>query len=252
MQNLRALTKGILKRVEEQTGKSVQFLRDEKLPLLATLQMARNGADFHVLRYRPSNDPLDYLVVFQASFVLRLFENEPSQRFDFSPAPDASNRVEPLLAAGQSLSAIDKQVMPEFASMVAQWTLMNLRSLPIGMRVDQWIASEYPELIEQQLASIAIQQQQNLDLFSYHRGKLTIPTTLMGSIAAYALFADHLAGEGTYAVPYAAAGLLSQGEQLMSVWNHVPNDPRHDRELVDRWAETDGLSGWYNWIPYRP
>lgn len=51
MQHLRAVRKGILKRVEERTGRSIQFLRDEKLSLLATLQMARNGADFHVLRY---------------------------------------------------------------------------------------------------------------------------------------------------------------------------------------------------------
>lgn len=49
MQNLRAATKGILKRVEEQTGKSIQFMRDEKLSLIATLQMARNGADFHAI-----------------------------------------------------------------------------------------------------------------------------------------------------------------------------------------------------------
>ena len=35
MQHLRAATKGILKRVEEQTGKSIGFMRDEKLSLLA-------------------------------------------------------------------------------------------------------------------------------------------------------------------------------------------------------------------------
>lgn len=52
MKHLLAATRGILKRVEEQTGKSIQFMRDEKLSLLATLQMARNGADYHVLRYR--------------------------------------------------------------------------------------------------------------------------------------------------------------------------------------------------------
>ncbi len=60
MKNLRPVTKGILERVEEITGKSIQFLRDDKLSLLSTIQMARNGADYHVLRYRPSNDPIDY------------------------------------------------------------------------------------------------------------------------------------------------------------------------------------------------
>src|SRR5450755_2989240 len=101
MQHLRAATKGILKRVEERTGKSIEFMRDEKLSLLATLQMARNGAEFHVLRYRPTDEPLDYMVAFQAGFVLRLFENEPSKRFDFAPSPTAGQYVEPLLAAEQ-------------------------------------------------------------------------------------------------------------------------------------------------------
>ena len=66
MQNLQSVTKGILKRVEEVTGKSIQFMRDDNLAVLSTLQMARNGAEFHVMRYRPSNDPIDYFVAFQA------------------------------------------------------------------------------------------------------------------------------------------------------------------------------------------
>jgi len=116
MKNLRAVTKGILNRVEEQTGKTIQFMRDENLKVLATLQMARNGAAFHVLRYSPSDEPLDYMVAFQAGYVLRLFENEPSKRFDFSPEPLAGKQVETLLAVGQALSPTDKKAMPDFRS----------------------------------------------------------------------------------------------------------------------------------------
>ncbi len=251
MKNLRAATKDILRRVEVETGKPVQFLRDEKLPLLATMQMARNGADFHVLRYRPTDEPLDYLVVYQAGFVLRLFANDPSQRLDFVPAPDAGTRVEPLIAASASLGSTDRQMLPEFAKFVAQWALMNLRSYPIGMRIDQWIASELPELSELQSQSLAEQQQQNADLLSFKRGNLTIPTALIGSVAAHALFVDRLVGNGTYSVPYEATGLLAPAEELLAVWDSVPSAPTHDRELVDRWAAAAGLAGWYSWIPYR-
>ena len=65
MQHLQSVTKGILRRVEEVTGKSIQFMRDDNLAVLSALQMARHGAEFHVLRYRPSNDPIDYFVAFQ-------------------------------------------------------------------------------------------------------------------------------------------------------------------------------------------
>lgn len=252
MNNLRSVTKGILNRVEKKTGKSIQFLRDEKLTLLATLQMARNGADYHVLRYRPSNEPLDYMVAFQAGFVLRLFENEPLARFDFSPEATSGSNVEPLLAAGQFLGPEDKRVLSEFAKFLAQWVLMNLRSLPIGMRIDSWIAAEYPELKELQASSIALQQQQNMNLLSHRIGKLTIPTTLMGPVAAYALFADRLSGSEGFAIPFEAAGVLAQGETLLRIWDELPFDATHDCELVDAWAAKCSLNGWYRWIPYHP
>jgi hypothetical protein len=252
MRHLRAATKGILKRVEDLSGKSIQFVSDEKLPLLATLQIARNGADFHVLRYKPSAESLDYLIAFQAGFVLRLYENEPDQRFDFSPAPDAGRRAESLILDGLALSADERKALPAFADSVAQWALMNLRSLPIGMRIDRWIADDFAELRAQQQACIAVQVQQNVDLLSFRQGKLSIPTGLLAGIASYALFAERLLGDGSFSVPYGAAGALTRGEQLLSLLDGVPSGPQYDCELVDRWAAAAGLAGWYNWIPYVP
>ena len=60
MKNLRPDTMGILQRVETLSGRPVEFKPDSSLTLRATLQLARNGAPAHVLRYRPSNEPLDY------------------------------------------------------------------------------------------------------------------------------------------------------------------------------------------------
>lgn len=252
MQHLRAATQDILKRIEILSGKSVQLMRDDSLSVLATLQMARQGAAFHVLRYQPTDEPLDYLVAFQAGFVLRLFENAPDRRFDFAPAQDASRQVEPLLAAGLALGEDDKKVLPEYAKTIAQWALMTLRSLPIGMRIDQWIATEYPELKALQASSIALQQQQNMAILSHKLGKLTVPTTLMGPIAAYAMFADRLAGSRGFAIPFEAAGLRAQGLELLEIWDTLPIDAGHDCELVDRWASACCMNGWYDWIPYQP
>jgi hypothetical protein len=252
MQHLQSVTKGILKRVEEITGKSIQFMRDDNLAVLSTLQMARHGAEYHMLRYRPSNDPIDYFVAFQAGFVLRLFECDPSNRFDFLPDSDAGRRVEVLLKAGQALGTTDLEALPAFADRVAQWALMNLRSLPIGMRIDQWIAADYPELRELQHRGIAVQQQQSMDVLAFRVGKLTVPTTLLGTLAAYALFADRLMGSKTFAIPFEASGLLGHGEELLRIWDAVPHRPSQDCALVDQWAAASGMSGWYSWVPYQP
>ena len=252
MQNLRVATKGILARVEERTGKTIQFMRDEQLKVLATLQMARNGAGFHVLRYRPSNEPLDYLIAYQAGYVLRLFENEPSERFDFLPKPDADKEVAALVTPTLSMTPADRKVLPKFSDFVAQWALMTLRSLPVGMRIDRCIADDYPELKELQRDSIAVQQQQNMSVMAFKMAKLTVPATLMAMPAAHALFADQLDADSSFAVPFEATGLLTLGKELMRVMDEVPADAQHDRELVDRWAETLGMTGWYDWILYRP
>ena len=129
---------------------------------------------------------------------------------------------------------------------------MNLRSLPIGMRRDQWIAADYPELRELQQCGIAVQQQQSMDVMAFRVGKLTVPTTLLGTLAAYALFADRLMGSETFAIPFQASGLLGHGEELLRIWDAVPHRPVKDCALVDQWAGASGMSGWFSWVPYQP
>jgi hypothetical protein len=120
------------------------------------------------------------------------------------------------------------------------------------MRIDQWIAADYPELRELQHRGIAVQQQQSMDVLAFRVGKLTVPTTLLGTLAAYALFADRLMGSETFAIPFQASGLLGHGEELLRIWDEAPRRPAHDCALVDQWAAASGPSGWYSWVPYQP
>jgi uncharacterized protein with beta-barrel porin domain len=252
MLRLQPCTLKILKRVEELSGRSVQFMRDEKLQVLSTLQIARNGAEFHVLRYQPSDKPLDYLVAYQAAFALRMFENPADQRFDFNKTEFATIGVTNLITAGQALNASDMEGVSQFAELVTHWALMNLRSLPIGMRIDRWLADEYPELQSQQLASHLVQQQQNMNALTLSQGKLTVPVTLLSTIAAYALFSDQLAGVSRYAIPFEAAGVVEDGRHLLTLLDKLPKQSSDDRKLVEHWADACGMNGWFNWTIYQP
>ena len=93
MKNLGPDALGMLQTIETLSGRPVEFKPDSSLSLRATLQLARNGAPAHVLRYRPSNDPLDYWVAYQAGYLLRLLELPPPERFDFSGTGVAGDRV---------------------------------------------------------------------------------------------------------------------------------------------------------------
>jgi len=252
MKNLRLETLGILQQIETLSGRPVEFKPDASLTLRATLQLARNGAPTHVLRYRPVNDPLDYWVAYQAGYLLRLLELPPSERFDFAGTGSAPAQVEALLTAGLKLTDAEESAAPRFAEATAHWALMNLRSFAIGMRIDQWLADKHSNLHLLQRQGMDALQQENLQLLSQRVGKLAIPVALLGPVAAYALFADRLLGKTTYAIPYRAAGALDLGAELLAIIDKLPADAAHDRELVDDWAASIGMTGWYSWIPYKP
>lgn len=250
MKNLRPGTLSMLERIEALSGRPVEFKPDSSLTLRATLQLARDGAPAHVLRYRPSNDPLDYWVAYQAGYLLRLLELPPAERFDFAATGTAAGHVAELLATGQPLTGGDKSTLDQFAQMTAHWAMMNLRSYAIGMRVDQWLTEEHPDLHALQVEGIKAMQQENLQLLSKRLGTLSIPVPLLAPVAAYALLADRLLGPAGYAIPYRAAGVLDLGADLLSINDALPRDAAYDRKLVDAWAKAIGMTGWYAWIPY--
>ncbi|MES2714646.1 MAG: hypothetical protein V4795_02705 [Pseudomonadota bacterium] len=239
--------------MEQRTGRPVQFMRDDSLKVMATLQKARNGASFHVLRYRPTDEHLDYLIAHQAAFVLRLFENPPDQRFDFAPdEAKTATLMRALIPAGRPLTATDAATLPEFAKFTGQWAMMNMLSVPVGMRVDEWIDTTLPDLKDLQRANLAVQQQENVRIISHRVGGLSVPRVLLSVLAAYAQFVDRLSGTSGFSVPYRAAGLQALGAELLKAWDEVDHSPTHDVELIDRWASLCGLAGHYSWVPFKP
>jgi hypothetical protein len=250
--NLRAATKDILRLVADLSGRSVQLMRDDTLKVFSTLVTARHGSPYHVLRYQPSNDPLDYWFAYQAGFLIRLFNCPPESRFDFVPDPDANQKVLELIGLGRKLPPDERETAKGFADVVAQWALMNLRSLSIGMRVDAWIAETYPTLRELQAPALERNLQSNLNVIGQRLGKLSVPSQFLGMDAAYALFAERLLGTDEFTIPYEAAGALDAGRDLLAILDATPAAPDHDCELVDRWAQRLGMNGWYRWQPYEP
>jgi len=251
MNKLHPPTIKILEELERVSGKGFEFLADESLPLLATIQTARNGAAYHILRYKPTNDPIDYFVCYQAGFILRLFSNPPENRFDFSPTDEGLKTLRAHLTTGLKLNDDEASALPQFEQMVYRWSLLNLRSLPIGMRIDQWLHDEIPGLRDLIVNGIAMQQQANTKILAQRFGRLAVPRHLLAANAAYAIFADRLLGTSMYSVPYRVSGEIERGNKLLQIWDSVPKNPSNDRKLVDSWADALGMTDWYKWIPFK-
>lgn len=249
MKHFRNATKKILRLVEERTGKRIELMPDASLGELSSLRVAKKGVNYHLLRYLPTGNALDYQIAFQAGFLLRMFSVPTALPLEFAPTGVSESRVHTLLTVGQALGPEDIANIPRFAPGVAQWALMSLRSTPIGMHVDAWIAKDYPSLFDLQKIGLARQQKQNLDLLLLSQGKLTIPTPFLAMPAAHALFVDKLLGGGVNSIPFEALGATGAGQDLLALHTNNPSRAMFDPVLVDHWARYLGMSDWYRWVP---
>jgi hypothetical protein len=152
----------VLRLVETRSGIPVHVEADPSLPgtILAKVVMARGALGLHRVSYRPdSSSPPDYLICSQAGFILRLFDTPPEKRFDFAVSPEGDAAVERLVKAHPVGRTLPPQAVPQLCQLLRDGLLHHLRSIPLGMRVDRWLATEFPALADLQKASILRQIQ---------------------------------------------------------------------------------------------
>ena len=142
MKNLRPETLGILQRIETLSGRPVEFKPDGALTLRATLQLARNGATSHVLRYRPTNEPLDYWVAYQAGYLLRLLEARGMLRFH---EVDAIRRRTRWLVA-QHFSAVIRERADGAARFVVDSWFGEHGEPAVILPLEDWLDGEGPHV----------------------------------------------------------------------------------------------------------
>jgi len=117
--------------------------------LLAKVVIARAPLALHQVFYRPNDSaPPDYLICQQAGFILRLFENPPEKRFEFASALAGQLAVEQLVKAHPVVRLVPAQQLPKLCDMLRDGLLNHLRSIPVGMRVDRWLANDLNSLAE--------------------------------------------------------------------------------------------------------
>lgn len=95
---LSATTQQILDELEMITGLPVNLMPNANLRVSTTVKAARGSAPAHFLSYKPSIQGLDYAIAFQCSFLLRIYQTPPEDRFDFVGKEEGRNSVYNSLA----------------------------------------------------------------------------------------------------------------------------------------------------------
>lgn len=161
---LQQATQDVLNAVEEATGRPVIVQADPSLgTLLAKMTMARGSAPAHLVAYSPLAGAADYVICFQCGFLLRMFKVPVAERFSLGGSWQGKKETDKLIGdhLRQKGMSYPKEIRSKMVDQFFGGIIQQLRSFPIGLRVDSWLLQTYPELVEQQKKAIDRQLNDN-------------------------------------------------------------------------------------------
>jgi hypothetical protein len=239
-----------LQQVADASGKPVIVQSDPKFAGHATIKIASEDQPAHLLLYKHEHEAvLPYLVAYECSFALRSIMATPGSQFDLVSTPNMPGDVLALMQKHhQGKDVIPGHAVLEYATRFGNGLGLQLRSMPITMRIDKQIYDDHPELREMQQSSIDQQLQENMQALS-PRAKEIAPNEIIkpnaSMSAAFAKFFSELWDAPIVFAPYAAAGYTNVATDLLAIQRQIPGSPDNDRALVDAWAKHLDLDRWF-------
>ena len=254
--SLQQTTLAVLRSVEEATGRPVVVQTDTSLgTLLAKVKMARGSVTAHVVSYNPSAGAADYVICLECGYLLRMFKTPEAERFSLAGDSQGRKEAEKLIAGHLKKKgmAFPEEILSGMVEQFVSGLIRQLRSMPIGLRVDAWIRQCYPDLEQQQKKGVVRQLNDNAASLKPEVRQVAPAKIIDANIhmnAAFALFWSRTWADPLLAVPYKSSGHLATGEKLLSLWDEIRDDPASDRKLIEAWGNQVGLTGWYKFTPY--
>ena len=241
--------------VEKASGIPVLVQADDSMAMIARVVVARDSAPAHLVLFNPKyGEATDYHVVFQCGFVLRIYQTPPELRFNLV-ATDSGRRDVARLVADHLRRAevnLPEPASGELSRQLYDGLCVQLRSIPVGMRVDRWIRDTHPTLAEQQKTSALRQLAENQRTLSPRVAALAperVYDASVGMTAALAAFWGEMFGDATQTIPYKVGGHSAVGGRLLGLLDGFPPEPASDRDVIDAWGAELGVRGWYALAP---
>ena len=252
---LRETTRNLMAEVEQATGSLVVVNQDASLTTISTVLMVTPDRPGHIIRIHPKAPAgVDYYVAYYCQTILRLYENPPEERFIFGVGDKGRYQVRKLLDRSPIAKRVDAVGLTVMCERLLTGLMTHLRSIPIGMRVDNWIFTKLPELAEMQKNAIQPQLQENMASASEKFRRMVPAEVYNATMAINAAFAQFWADKWSQpelALPYKASGYAAAGEKLLTILHDTSDSGRTDRAIIDAWGATLNVTGWYLWLPYR-
>ena len=256
---IREVTRKVIATLEQKSGYIVTVMEDPALPTLATIRIARGNLPAHLLSYKPGtkNETPDFAICWQCALAMRMYDCPPDQRYLIGSNPNGDKALDAIIGAPSGIAQklrLTKEQLDAFKQQLLSGLITHLRSVPVGLRVSETLTLDYPELLE--LEALHVEKELAIARESLSASvKEMMPAEIYNAThdinAAYALFWAARLEKPTVVNPFHLAGFDSYGQQLLNIYEAVPNDPSHDYELIDRWANYLKIRNWYSWLPYQ-
>lgn len=250
----REASQAIQRLVEEESRKPVLTQSDSTFSGHATMKVAGPDNPAHVFRYKPElESELPYLMAFQCGLALRTIRAGDENRFDLASTASLGTDVQRLVQEHlrKSGSAVPSELVPQLCNQFASGLGLQLRSMPIAIRVDDWLYNSYPDLQALQRKSIERQLQEAMQALGPTVKAIAPKTIVDANLAmstAFAKFWGRTWGDATVAAPFISAGYSAIGDQLLGLVGSMDATPDGDRALVDAWAKCLKIDGWFQTI----
>lgn len=252
--DLRQTTLALIREAERVSGYPVEVQPDPGLSLPASLAMARGQTPFHTITFNPRviGEP-DYVVCVQCAFILRHFAPKPDARVDLGSSErgrtTTGELVQRMIQQGRMPLPVEQA--DTFAAHLLGGLGTQLRSIPVQLRVDDWLGREHPELRDAQVTDV---RRQLLNDEKALKAQGQVPAKIVRASlsmnAAAALYWAGALADDTIAAPYRQTGFSMAGRGLLKAWHRIDAEPTSDRTLIDAWAHELGIAGWFDWVPY--
>jgi hypothetical protein len=160
---LRETTRKLIAQVEQTTGFPVVVTQDASLQVTSTVHMAAPNRPGHSIRIHPkAPGGVDYYATYYCHMIQRFFENPLEERFVFGVGEKGRSQVRKLLAQSPIAKWMNEAQMPGICEQLLHGLMRNLRSVPVGLRVDNWILVERSDLADMQKSAVQPQLKENL------------------------------------------------------------------------------------------
>jgi hypothetical protein len=145
------------------SGKSVLMQRDPNCSGHASIKIASDEDSAHVLRYMPKHkSEIPYLSAFQCGLAFRSIQAKTVNRLDLTSTPAMGQEVKRLIEDHfQNIgSPVPMSMIPQLFQQFGHGLGLQVRSMPIAIRVDDWLFRDYSALADRQRKSIERQLQE--------------------------------------------------------------------------------------------